>query len=57
MSWDDWSPDVRMAAAQALGTTGHAKVSANLTQLCHLTVHLVLSFILCSYCHSWFMMN
>lgn len=57
MSWDDWSPDVRMAAAQALGTTGHAKVSANLTQLCHLTVHLVLSFILCSYYHSWFMMN
>jgi hypothetical protein len=26
MSWDDWSPDVKMAAAQALGRTGHAKV-------------------------------
>ena len=24
--WEDWSPEVRQAAAQALGHTGHGKV-------------------------------
>lgn len=26
LSWEDWSPEVRQAAAIALGLTGHAKV-------------------------------
>ena len=26
LTWDDWSPEVRQAAAQALGLTGHGKV-------------------------------
>ena len=30
ISWDDWSTDVRVAAAQALGRTGQAKVSKHL---------------------------
>ena len=27
MSWNDWHPQVRLAAAQALGKTGNGKVS------------------------------
>ena len=26
LSWEDWGPEVRQAAAIALGLTGHAKV-------------------------------
>ena len=35
LAWNDWSPDVRTAAAQALGQTGHGKV-------CLLHLHLLL---------------
>ena len=27
MSWNDWHPEVRLAAAQALGKAGNGKVS------------------------------
>ena len=30
LSWEDWSPEVRQAAAIALGLTGHAKVVRHL---------------------------
>ena len=46
MSWDDWSPDVKMAAAQALGTTGHAKVPANLTQPQPMSSYCILSILI-----------
>lgn len=31
MSWEDWSSDVRDAASQALGKTGHGKVWSHYT--------------------------
>ena len=34
LSWEDWSPEVRQAAAIALGQTGHAKVRGHRLQ-CH----------------------
>lgn len=37
-AWEDWSPAVRQAAAQALGETAHGKVENGCADILHITI-------------------